>query len=207
MGASRLSRSLIAETALEMLDAGEGLSSLSMRKLGAELGVEAMSLYHYVENKAELLDAVLTLVLQRIELPEIDPADWESAVRAGATSVYEVLESSRAAFELITGQPPVTAESLAVSYFGVSAFTTFGLSMRDAMIALHTTMAYVFGHVASRGGSLAGLDENSEIDLSLLKDPALQEYVSNSANINRREQFDEGLDVIIAGLRARYHLK
>ena len=52
-----LNRALIAETALSLIDE-RGLDQLSMRKLGAELGVEAMSLYNHVANKDDLLDAV-----------------------------------------------------------------------------------------------------------------------------------------------------
>jgi AcrR family transcriptional regulator len=140
MPSSKLSRQVIAQKALEMLEDGEGLSSLSMRKLGAELGVEAMSLYHYVDNKADLLEAVLTLVLSRIELPEIDPNNWEDMLRSGCRSFRDVLESSRAALELIASQPPASPESLAVSYFGVSAFVSFGLTTQQATVALHTAL-------------------------------------------------------------------
>lgn len=206
MPATKLSRALIAETALEMLDGGEGLTSLSMRKLGAELGVEAMSLYHYVESKADLLEAVLTLVLGRIELPEVDPENWEDAVRAGCTSFYDVLESSRAALELIAGQPPATPESLAVSYFGVSAFVSFGLTTSQATVALHTALAFVLGHCSFKGSSLAGLDEDSVIDRSLIEDPEMLAYIESTSKTTRQEQFEQGLDLVIAGLRAQYGL-
>ncbi len=206
MPASKLSRALIAETALDMLDNGEGLTSLSMRKLGSELGVEAMSLYHYVESKADLLEAVLTLVLGRIELPEVDPQNWEDALRAGCQSFHDVLESSRAALELIAGQPPASPESLAVSYFGVSAFVSFGLSTSQATHALHTALAFVLGHCAFKGGSMAGLDEDSIIDRSLITDPEMLAYIDSTQNTTRQEQFDQGMDVIIAGLRVQYGL-
>jgi TetR/AcrR family tetracycline transcriptional repressor len=206
MPASKLSRAIIAETALEMLEAGEGLASLSMRKLGARLGVEAMSLYHYVENKADLLEAVLTLVLGRIELPTVDPDNWEEAVRAGLTSFRDVLESSRAALELISGQPPASRESFAVSYFGVSAFVSFGLTPTQAKFALHTALAFVLGHCAFKGSSLAGLDEDSDIDVSMVDDEEILGYIQRTRNTTRQEQFEQGLDVVIAGLRAHYGL-
>ena len=40
-----------------------------MRRLGQELGIEAMSLYHHVASKADLVDGVLELVLEEIDLP------------------------------------------------------------------------------------------------------------------------------------------
>jgi AcrR family transcriptional regulator len=49
-----------------------GIGSLSMRKLAQELGVEAMSLYHHVANKHDLLDGIIDVVLAEIDLPSGD---------------------------------------------------------------------------------------------------------------------------------------
>lgn len=60
-----LDRKRIAQVALRMIDQ-QGIDQLSMRKLGGELGVEAMALYHYFRNKAELLDGILDIVLEEV---------------------------------------------------------------------------------------------------------------------------------------------
>lgn len=60
-----LDRKRIARVALSMIDE-HGIEQLSMRKLGSELGVEAMALYHYFRNKAELLDGILDIVLDEV---------------------------------------------------------------------------------------------------------------------------------------------
>jgi len=60
-----LDRKRIAQVALGMIDQ-YGIDQLSMRKLGSELGVEAMALYHYFRNKAELLDGILDIVLDGV---------------------------------------------------------------------------------------------------------------------------------------------
>ena len=57
-----------------------GIGTLSMRKLGEALGVEAMSLYNHVANKDDLLDGMVDLVFGEIELPGVE-ADWKSAMR------------------------------------------------------------------------------------------------------------------------------
>src|SRR5258706_8048377 len=57
-----LSRERVCREALALVDE-EGLDALSMRRLGARLGVEAMSLYRHVRDKADLLDALHTAVL------------------------------------------------------------------------------------------------------------------------------------------------
>jgi AcrR family transcriptional regulator len=63
-----LSRESIARAALEQIDKS-GLEQLSMRRLGAALGVEAMALYHHFPSKGDLLDAVIDLLVEEIELP------------------------------------------------------------------------------------------------------------------------------------------
>ena len=63
-----LSRDRVLAAAVELADA-EGLASLSMRRLAGRLGVEAMSLYHYVRSKDELLAGSLDRVLSELELP------------------------------------------------------------------------------------------------------------------------------------------
>src|ERR1700738_3469611 len=84
-----LSRDRILESALALADES-GIESLTMRKLGQELGFEAMSLYNYVANKDEVLDGILDLVLAETELPS--PAgDWDPAVRTSAISVHDAL--------------------------------------------------------------------------------------------------------------------
>src|ERR671916_1636487 len=76
-----LSRRRILETAVRFVDR-EGLEALSMRKLGSELGVEAMSLYNHVPNKSALLDGMVEVLLGELEVPSEDE-EWERRVRGG----------------------------------------------------------------------------------------------------------------------------
>ena len=72
--------------AIALADDG-GIEALSMRRLAKGLGVEAMSLYNHVDSKADLVDAMVDLVVREIELPP-DP-DWETAIRRCAISAYD----------------------------------------------------------------------------------------------------------------------
>ena len=76
----RLSRDLVLHTALQLADR-DGIQALSMRKLAQALGVEAMSLYHHVASKVELLDSLIDLVFAEIDLPAPGD-DWRTALRA-----------------------------------------------------------------------------------------------------------------------------
>jgi AcrR family transcriptional regulator len=83
-----LSRERVLRAAVALADA-EGIDALSMRRLGNELGVEAMSLYNHVANKGDLLDGITDLALSEIELPEEE--DWKAALRRHAISAHDVL--------------------------------------------------------------------------------------------------------------------
>ena len=76
-----LSRERIAAAAVALID-GEGLDALSMRRLGAELGVEAMSLYRHFPSKAALLEAVVARLLAELPVPAPTAARWQDAFRA-----------------------------------------------------------------------------------------------------------------------------
>ncbi|MFG2503123.1 TetR/AcrR family transcriptional regulator [Streptomyces sp. NPDC048441] len=88
----RLSREIVLATALEVVDR-DGLSGLSMRKLGAELGVEAMALYRYASSKAALLDGLVEAFCQELEddLATKPPVpDWRVELRRIAFATYGV---------------------------------------------------------------------------------------------------------------------
>lgn len=84
-----LSKQRVLQAAVALADRG-GVESLSMRKLAQELGVEAMSLYHHVANKEDILDGIVDRVFGEIDLPSGD-AGWKAAMRRRAISVREAL--------------------------------------------------------------------------------------------------------------------
>ena len=85
-----LTKERILDAALALADQG-GIEALSMRKLGEELGVRAMSLYNHVTNKEELVSDLLERIVADFELPE--PAEpWKEAMRRRGRSAYQVLK-------------------------------------------------------------------------------------------------------------------
>src|SRR4029450_10350868 len=81
-----LTRDRILRAAIRIAD-DEGLDALTMRKLGQELGVQAMSLYNHVANKDDLHQGIVDIVMSEIEGPRGD--DWREALRRSAISAYE----------------------------------------------------------------------------------------------------------------------
>jgi AcrR family transcriptional regulator len=84
-----LTRERVLRAALRLADR-EGIDSVSMRKLGQALGVEAMSLYKHVADKEDVLDGLADLVIGEVELPPGD-LEWKPALRQIAISVHEGL--------------------------------------------------------------------------------------------------------------------
>src|SRR3954471_20858958 len=84
-----LSRDRILQAALELVDE-HGIDALTMRRLGQELGFEAMSLYNHVANKDDVIDGMLDLVLDEGDLPAAG-GDWEASIRESAVSVHASL--------------------------------------------------------------------------------------------------------------------
>ncbi len=88
-----LNRDRVLDAAVALADE-VGIESLSMRKLGEALGVEAMSLYNHVANKSDLVDGMIDVVFGEIELPQ-DAPDWREAMRRRAVSARRVLGRHR----------------------------------------------------------------------------------------------------------------
>src|SRR5690349_24879489 len=88
-----------------------GIGSLSMRKLGETVGVEAMSLYNHVANKTDLLDGMVDLVFGEIDMPS-DATDWKVAMRRRAQSVRAVLARHRWAIGLMESRTTPGAQTL-----------------------------------------------------------------------------------------------
>jgi AcrR family transcriptional regulator len=108
-----LNRERVLRGAVALADE-RGIEALTMRNLGRHLGVEAMSLYNHVENKEDVLDGMVDVVLgeilaavEEIE-PPAEPAEWKAVARRRMLAAREVLLRHRwapAVFESRTKIP------------------------------------------------------------------------------------------------------
>ena len=85
----RLSRQIVLDAAVAMADQ-QGIEAVSMRRLAQELGVEAMSLYHWFGKKTDIYQGMLEAVWAEVELPPAGE-DWRPALRGTAISAYRAL--------------------------------------------------------------------------------------------------------------------
>jgi len=141
----RNSRADVVDRAIEVLDA-YGLADLSMRRLGAELGVQPSALYHHFANKQLLLAAVADEVLARGARP---PADgrWDAQVVAVCTGLRDAMLAYRDGAELVTTAHAFGLGATAPYDALVVALEAGDLPVDLVPVAARTLLHFVFGHV------------------------------------------------------------
>src|ERR1041384_8488656 len=105
-----LTREAILDAAVELLD-HHGMEKLSMRRLGAALGVEAMSLYNHIPNKGALLDGIHQRILLSLETPG-HTRSWQAYVRHQALALHRALLAHPHAISLFATRPAATPAAL-----------------------------------------------------------------------------------------------
>lgn len=142
-----VSRELALTKAMELADT-EGLDALSMRRLAQALGVEAMSLYHHVRNKDEILDGMVDLVFGEIELPREDEA-WRESVRRRCHSAREVLKRHRWALGVMESRQAPGLHNLTHHDAMLACFLRAGFSLPMTGHAYAVIDAFLYGFVHS----------------------------------------------------------
>lgn len=104
-----LDRDLVVATAIELVEA-DGLNALSMRRLGAAMGVEAMALYRYVDGREDLLEAVVEEVTKKVERAadmDIGPhGGWQAYLQRVAHAVRDLAFAHPQVFPLVATRHP-----------------------------------------------------------------------------------------------------
>ena len=146
-----LTRDRVLEAALEIADAG-GFNSISMRKVAAKLGVEAMSLYNHVANKEDLVDGLVDLVFGEIEVARPGSTDWKTAMRDRAHSVREALRRHSWAVGLMEGRMSPGPENIRNHDAVMGCLREGGFGFRDAVHAYSAMDAYIYGFALQERG-------------------------------------------------------
>jgi AcrR family transcriptional regulator len=202
----RLTRERIVRAALRVMDA-EGLEAVSMRRVAREVGVEAMSLYHHVEDKDDLLRGICNEVMRSFQFPGTS-GDWVERAKAGARAWRRLLQEHPDVMRLFAethGPLPLAVDSLKPTEFALGLFKEAGLSDRDTVQAFHSFGGYIQGFVMMEGGSIKGGhgEHLAEAEISPDAFPVLAAVGRYWGECDPDEQFEFGLDLLIRGLRAR----
>lgn len=140
---SPLTRERVLRAAVALADEG-GIEAVSMRRLGQELGVEAMALYRHVRNKEELVDGVIDLVVGEIVPPKFD-GDWRSAMRKLSLAARGVMLRHAWAPSLIVDRPTIGPATLGHIERVMAILRDGGFSLDMAHHALHVLGSRILG--------------------------------------------------------------
>ena len=203
-----LSRERVLRAALVLADTG-GIESLTMRKLGQELQVEAMSLYNHIANKGDILDGIVDLVFSEIALPS-DRPDWKTAMRQRAISAREALLRHPWAISLMQSRTRPGPATLRHHNWVIGSLREADFTIDMAAHAFSVIDGYIYGFALQQANlPIQTSEDRAEIAEYILRQRPADEYPHLAEMIehamkpgyNYADEFEFGLDLILDGLQ------
>ncbi|HMS01635.1 MAG TPA: TetR/AcrR family transcriptional regulator [Gemmatimonadaceae bacterium] len=204
-----LTRDRILRAAIKLADR-HGLEALSMRKLAATLKVEAMSLYHHVANKDELLDGMVDAVIGEITW-SADADDWKAVVRARASAALAVMTAHPWAPMLIVSRISVGPNMLGYIEATLATLRGAGFSWFEVDRAWNAMDNYIYGFALQQQHFPVDPDEYASAAASYLPMLPAERYPNMHAltvqvidgTHDGTLDFGFGLELILDGLERR----
>ena len=204
---ARLSRQLVLRAALGLADQ-DGIDSLTMRRLGQELQVEAMSLYNHVADKDDILDGIADLAFSEIALPS-GRGDWKTAMRRRGISAREVLLRHPWAPSLMLSRPNPGPSTLRHHDAVLGSLRSAGFMLVMAAHAVSIIDGYIYGFALQQTNTpLHTPAQVAEVGENIMRQlageyPHLAEMITDHAmkpGYDYAKEFEFGLDLILDGL-------
>jgi AcrR family transcriptional regulator len=178
-----LSRADIVAAAVALIDE-DGPDALTMRGLGARLGVAAMSLYRHLANRDAVLSAVVDHLVAQAAVDAAPGTSWRTAVRGFADRYRAVLLDHPRAVPLLATHPVTVDTGLALMAGVLGAFEAAGVDRERALTVVQSVVVFTLGHALAQVG--AGGEEVSE---------GAEEYY--------RSWYDEAVEAMLDGFEHR----
>ena len=204
-----LSRDRVLSAALSLADR-HGFEAFTMRKLGAQLDVEAMSLYRYVTNKEDLLSGLVDMVFSEVEVSEPGTTEWRDALRSRAHSHRAAMRRHSWAIGHMEGRMRPGPASLRVHNATLGVLREASFPFRAAVHANSVLDAYVYGFAlqerdlpARADGATAEVMREQARQVPAMADyPYLVEAMGEfaKAGFSYDEEFAFGLELILDGI-------
>jgi AcrR family transcriptional regulator len=193
----------VVTAALRLVDR-RGLDALSLRRLGAVLGVEAMSLYKHVPGKPALLDLLVERVLADVA-PAAPRASWEERVRHVATELRRVSLAHPHVFPLLATRVPAAPRALAPLEILLAALADAGLDEPVVLRHFWAFVAWITGALLGETAAATGVGAASIAlpeDLDAAAFPAFTRLGDAVASCDFAAEYAHGLDILIGAVRA-----
>ncbi|MBI4934144.1 MAG: TetR/AcrR family transcriptional regulator C-terminal domain-containing protein [Actinobacteria bacterium] len=193
-----LTPGLIVGAALALVDR-DGLDALTMRRLAAELGCEAMSLYKHVPDKATLLQMVIDHVMSDFRTPSA-ALGWDDRLRAVARDLRRLALAHPHVVPLLAVQLPSSAMSLVPVDAVLGALHDAGLDDERVVGLFWALVAYVTGALVAEAAAVTGVEQPFPFGLS----GDATEHLPHVARLGRllatseyEVEFERGLELFI----------
>lgn len=210
-GREPLSRDRVVATAVRLADEG-GIEGVSMRRLAQQLGVEAMSLYHYFASKDELLGAMMAAVFAEMGRPANGP-DWRADMRAAAVLAKDVLLRHRWAARLMGEPLPLSRAQLEWMDGILGRLRAAGFSPNMTHHAYHALDSHIVGFVLWLLPIVALAEVMPDLAHDVLAETAdgslphftehVHEHLEPDPKDAQVDEFEFGLDLILESLERR----
>ena len=204
-----LTRQRVLEATLHLIDR-EGLEGFSMRKLGALLGVEAMSLYNHFDSKRALFDGVIELLILQAPYPEKPDATPHEELWAVAHAFRDILRAHPRVLPLVATTPLRTPATLALLDHLLKTVHRAQITGVQAIYALQCLVGFIVGHTLLSTGthSVVSLDpgpNGPEVWRQFPAEhyPTLHALLPEIAQWHPDHEFDFGLQALFQSLFER----
>ncbi|MDQ4003324.1 MAG: TetR/AcrR family transcriptional regulator C-terminal domain-containing protein, partial [Actinomycetota bacterium] len=172
-------------------------------------GVEAMSLYNHVPNKGALLEGMVNLLLGELEVPS-EGKDWEERIRETYRAFRRLAQEHPNVFPLFVVRPPDSMDGAWLVEEFLKTLRGAGFDAQTALHAFRALSSYTVGYAMAeiRGFAMepAGTRPGAW-QLPAEGFPRISELKPYLEKIDRDTEFEFGLDLIFAGLRAKLSRK
>lgn len=205
---STLTREKVLHAAIELADE-IGIESLTIRKLADRLGVGAMTIYHHIPSKEEIIDGMVEVVFDQIQKPHFG-VDWKVAMRERCISARKVLNRHPWAAPLMESRVAPGPANLSHHDAVIGCLRTGGLSVQMAAHAYAVLDSFVYGFAfeeatlpAGGGEGLAEVAEQIAANFPTDVYPHLAELTFEHVlqpGYSFGSSFEFGLDLIIDGI-------
>lgn len=196
-----LTRERIIAAALAIVDA-EGSEHLTMRRLGQSLGVDPMTVYHHLPNKAAVLDGIVEQLWDGVELPPAVPGERWQEVMVGVFSAFRArLLQHPKAVPIIGTRPSVTPALFRLIEECLQRLETAGLSGGDAMQLIDCLSAFTIGKVLAEAGDHPESIAAALASLTPHTHPTLLRALADGYDFAPEAEYDRGLRALIDGWR------
>lgn len=169
-----LTRDVVLRAAVAFADE-EGIGTLSMRKLGQRLGVEAMSLYNHVQNKDDLLAGMADFAVSEFGAPA-DRPDWRDSIRPIAEATRTALLRHPWAANLVQSRVTPSEVRLSRADAIIGTLRRAGFSIELAYKAQLAIDSFVYGFVLHEVTWPFDSEQQSDVAADLRTQVAFEKY-------------------------------